>query len=665
MDWNNINRDRDTSGLGPIEYDQTKVPSLIRKHADNVRTKTYGQEVREAQARNAELAGLIAGEAVNTSNETKSRQDTVETQFNSIQQELTDKDVISAPEIIAARNGEDNLSERLEFDFGKRSIQKLNVQSMIDDAKLKVGEIISTVGFNDIFDKGGATYQVVEQSDEVVDGYSLIDLSSGLRAKMLIAQDISARAFGARGNRIDDDTQAIKRAISYAESLKDDETLDRFNKGLTVKLLDGAYKITDTLRITKSNIAIKGESYSGTMIYTENLTADMVVFDGSQKALYGSHISDIRLYSPGNSNAGTQLRFLNVINSINNNLELSAGYEGLEVNGGGKVYFNNTLITQTNRTSGTPTGYLLKVLGDYGIPADIHFTDLQITPNYTTQDYTAVIKSCDGIYFSGFHIHGGFEFSPSNVGNENTLASVFFANSYFDTAREYNISFKGSADAYRNFFFTNTYIRHGSRGINFATTSLLDIFTFMGGKISQQQMSGIFNFSDRARYVTIDGTVFENNNTTNVATEGDVIVSGQKNHVYNTTHIGGGTNGYAVRFKNTSSQSAFNNINTVDSTASKLIVDEGSANAKGSIIGIQKTKNRGSATILSGQTKVTVPHGVGFNLDGANVLVTPRTPLSGGTAYWISNVTATSFDIDLQAIPSQNVIFTWMVDTSR
>ena len=114
MDWNNINRDRDTSGLGPIEYDQTKVPALIRKHADNVRTKTYGQEVREAQARNAEVAGLIASEAVDISNETKERQDTVETQFNSVQQELTDKDPISAPEIIAARNGKSTLNERLD-----------------------------------------------------------------------------------------------------------------------------------------------------------------------------------------------------------------------------------------------------------------------------------------------------------------------------------------------------------------------------------------------------------------------------------------------------------------------------------------------------------------------------------------------------------------------
>ena len=64
MDWNNINRDRDTSGLGPIEYDQSKVPALIRKHADNVRTKTYGLEVREAQARNAEYAGLISSESM-------------------------------------------------------------------------------------------------------------------------------------------------------------------------------------------------------------------------------------------------------------------------------------------------------------------------------------------------------------------------------------------------------------------------------------------------------------------------------------------------------------------------------------------------------------------------------------------------------------------------
>lgn len=114
MDWNNINIDRDTSGLGPIEYDQSKVPSLIRKHADNVRTKTYGQEVREAQARNAELAGLIASEAAKTANMTQSRQNTLESYNDQVIAEITNKDVVSAPEIIQARGPYTTVNQRLE-----------------------------------------------------------------------------------------------------------------------------------------------------------------------------------------------------------------------------------------------------------------------------------------------------------------------------------------------------------------------------------------------------------------------------------------------------------------------------------------------------------------------------------------------------------------------
>lgn len=119
MDINNINTNSDTSGLGPIEYNQTKVPELSRKYADNVRTKTYGQHVREGLARGIEYAGLMANEAVEVSNEAKERQDTVESHFNSLEQEMTNKDVISAPEIIASRDGRETLSERLTEDFSR------------------------------------------------------------------------------------------------------------------------------------------------------------------------------------------------------------------------------------------------------------------------------------------------------------------------------------------------------------------------------------------------------------------------------------------------------------------------------------------------------------------------------------------------------------------
>ena len=114
MDWNNINRDRDTSGLGPIEYDQTKVPALIRKHADNVRTKTYGQEVREAQARNAELAGLIASEAESKAIDANSLSKDTQNRFNDQIAGTTNSD-----EVIDARRPTDGvafstLNERIE-----------------------------------------------------------------------------------------------------------------------------------------------------------------------------------------------------------------------------------------------------------------------------------------------------------------------------------------------------------------------------------------------------------------------------------------------------------------------------------------------------------------------------------------------------------------------
>lgn len=119
LDWNNINTNGDTTTLGPIEYNQTKVPSLVRKHADYVRGKTYGQDVRESLARGIEYTSLVATEAVEISNDAKERQDTVESHFNSLEQEMTNKDVISAPEIIAARDGRETLNERLSEDFAK------------------------------------------------------------------------------------------------------------------------------------------------------------------------------------------------------------------------------------------------------------------------------------------------------------------------------------------------------------------------------------------------------------------------------------------------------------------------------------------------------------------------------------------------------------------
>ena len=96
----------DYTSTPAVDYDRSSVPDEIVERADYVRNKAYGEDVREALAQNAEIAGLIA-------NETLIKQNNLDSTFTDLTKEITDKDVISAPEIIAARNGEATLNDRL------------------------------------------------------------------------------------------------------------------------------------------------------------------------------------------------------------------------------------------------------------------------------------------------------------------------------------------------------------------------------------------------------------------------------------------------------------------------------------------------------------------------------------------------------------------------
>ena len=67
----------------------------------------------------------------------KKRQTSVETQFNSVQQELTDKDIISSPEIIAARNGKNNLKQRLDYEHQEVSTYLEHITTVPSETMFK------------------------------------------------------------------------------------------------------------------------------------------------------------------------------------------------------------------------------------------------------------------------------------------------------------------------------------------------------------------------------------------------------------------------------------------------------------------------------------------------------------------------------------------------
>ena len=86
----------------------------IQQKADYIRTRKQGSEVRESLASGLEAMSEDVVDNKNRQSIVESRQDSVESQWQNVVDETTGKDVISAPEIIAARNGKPNLKQRLD-----------------------------------------------------------------------------------------------------------------------------------------------------------------------------------------------------------------------------------------------------------------------------------------------------------------------------------------------------------------------------------------------------------------------------------------------------------------------------------------------------------------------------------------------------------------------
>lgn len=499
-------------------------------------------------------------------------------------------------------------------------------------------------------------------------GFSPVQTEPGIQAivnnhtRQISNFGVNVKDFGAVGDGVTDDTVAIQTAINYAQML----VTDRFKNGADVKCPYGTYLISSTLVITSSNINLVGSGAGASVIYAPNANFDLIHFNGAALSLYSVGMKNIRTYTPGNSTAGVHLKLTKVINGFFPDIHSVASYKGLIMDGCGKVFFGKLNISQENRTSGTPS-YAIDFLDTNGINSDIHFTDLQIVPDIlTAQAYSMSIRACDGLYFENFHMHGGLLIQPNGVGFGQTCASVFFSNSYFDTATDSNLAFVGTASAYRNFFFDTCYFREASKGLFIDTDINVSNIKFSNCTFAQQRVNGLEFADSLASEVSFVGCTFMDNNTNNAADQGDMILNGVDVLVSACIYKGGGALGRAVWFKAGLSKSTILGCNFTESTAAKKFENNGSANKIGLLNGFV-AKNKGSGVVLSGSSSVIVAHGisVGVALTGENISITPRSSLSGGVSYWISNVTATNFTINLQVVPSADVTFTWLVDVTN
>lgn len=110
-----------------LGLDITKAPEDIQKLYKWVIEKRYGEDVASAYGQAMVLTGIIAKNAEAMSLFTSGKMDTLSTYVDAMLIELTNKDIISAPEIIASRDGEPTLSARLARDVSAVEDNKLDL----------------------------------------------------------------------------------------------------------------------------------------------------------------------------------------------------------------------------------------------------------------------------------------------------------------------------------------------------------------------------------------------------------------------------------------------------------------------------------------------------------------------------------------------------------
>ena len=118
------------------------IDPIIKQKAGKIRNEKLGRDVRESLASGLEN---MSEDVV----ETIGRQLKLDSQFQTVIDETTGKDIISAPEIIAARNGKTDLSGRLNDDYdeleNKITTNHSGLTSSIDTINSNIDTINSNV----------------------------------------------------------------------------------------------------------------------------------------------------------------------------------------------------------------------------------------------------------------------------------------------------------------------------------------------------------------------------------------------------------------------------------------------------------------------------------------------------------------------------------------
>lgn len=243
---------------------------------------------------------------------------------------------------------------------------------------------------------------------------------------------------GADPTGIDDSTAAIQAAVDAAGA----------NGRGCVYLPSGQYKVTSTITINSSAIAIVGDGAGSTFVYPYGDYGDVLHFTTGVAGTYlqRNSIRDIAFYSQDETTSGATIHLERCRLMFMSNVDISAHFGGLLLDTVVHSSFSNVnILSDAEFTSYKAGSYLMKSVQNASgvLPAECHFVNCdwrgQNGNNYL--DYAVIIQAADGLWFS--NVHWGFcktaalAIVPQTTTTQITAINV--SNCYFDTVQSYGV----------------------------------------------------------------------------------------------------------------------------------------------------------------------------------------------------------------------------------
>ena len=210
--------------------------------------------------------------------------------------------------------------ESVQLKLNKKLYYYTNVASMKADAKLKVNDMVITFGYYEANDGGGAEYQIIDNNELVDDGGSIHDLDNGLKAKLIIKNEINVKQFGAKGNNVTNDATAFNKAFNYNVS--------------QIIIPQGTYLLSNIVYLnSKSNMTIENYGLINRSSSATNDTPCFQIADCNNITLNGFNISSERNQTGFAPSEHTRVT------------EYSSNIAGIKILKCDNIYINNSKFT--------------------------------------------------------------------------------------------------------------------------------------------------------------------------------------------------------------------------------------------------------------------------------------------------------------------------------